>query len=535
MYGAVKLNLIRDVEDRVRDESTTSLVVKSQFQRELMSMSRAMREVRYSELLLDEAVEVRKEVEKKLRATIQPLHSEVKRIYDYRIQTERKGALYQTGGSMLPVHSDIIGNLLTFVPGLKNSLEPYLNRALPSYLRREVWKALLRNEMGEADYSWAAIHDRMRTVSKNEVEITKKMQEHLTEFCPAQAYNYEILMWVKSVLSYLETKLERQLPDPLYYLVLPMVYVFGDSVRHVPALIGYSLSLYDIHKSTFIPEGDLSLCDLYLSIQRQHDPSVLDIINTLLDLRTDDRILTQFVAEFLGRLTSGFFSMDCAALIYDQLIIKNTLYFLVDVLALTLSWMKDWLIKAVDWEHFIETFRRRCRRMRLNHLESLLSTITRRDDINSKITLPRDLYGESYLAYVNQKPQEKYSGVSPEDHLLDRKLSRGTVTSNLMGIQTEKKRRVGPDTLLTANIPKVTQGLLDKFMDTKGSSLMADSKGMQGGSIIPSQRQNVLGITPWSKGQLASSERYQVMGGAVPFLDLSALDSDLLEDLEASR
>lgn len=49
MYGAVKLNLIRDVEDRVRDESTTSLVVKSQFQRELMSMSRAMREVRYSE------------------------------------------------------------------------------------------------------------------------------------------------------------------------------------------------------------------------------------------------------------------------------------------------------------------------------------------------------------------------------------------------------------------------------------------------------------------------------------------------------
>ena len=539
MTSAIKLNIIRDVEDRVKDESKTALVVKSQFQRELASVSQAMRDVRYSELLLDEAVEVRKEVESKLRAGIQPLQAEVKRIYEYRIQSERKNALYQTGGSMLPVHSDIIGNLLTLVPGLKSSLEPYLNRALPSYLRREVWKALLRNDVAEADYSWALMHDRMRTVSKNEVEITQKSQELLTEFCPAQAHNYEILMWVKSVLSYLETKLDRKLPEPLYYLMLPLVYVMGDSVRHVPALIGYSLSLYDINKSTFIPEGDLPLCDLFLSIQREHDPSIVDILSTLIDLRTDDRTLTEFIAVFLARLSSGFFGMDCAALIYDQLIIKNSLHFLLDVLALTMSWMRDWLRKAIDWDHFVETFRRRCRRMRVRNLESLLASIRRREDVSKKVALPNDLYGEDYLQYVNQKPQDKLSGLSPEDHLLDRKLSRGTVSSNLMGLQTEKKRRVGPESLLTMNVPKATQQLLDKYMDTKGSSLMGDSKGMQQAFASTSHRRKAsddpFGITPWSKGLPASSERYQVMGGAVPFLDLSALDSDLLEDLDLSR
>jgi hypothetical protein len=107
-----------------------------------------------------------------------------------------------------------------------------------------------------------------------------------------------------------------------------------------------------------------------------------------------------------------------------------------------------------------------------------------------------------------------------------------------MGLQTEKKRRAGPESLLTMNVPKATQQILDKYMDTKGSSLMGDSKGMQQALAGTSHRRKAsdpFGITPWSKGLPAASERYQVMGGAVPFLDLSALDSDLLEDLDSSR
>ena len=99
----------------------------------------------------------------------------------WRIQEAGKDAMFSSAPDEFGLHANVLGNLLAMSTFNKDLLKSFNNKALPPVLRKNVWKALLAYPEIEKEYAELVNTDKAKTLSQNEMEITKRSTDILAE------------------------------------------------------------------------------------------------------------------------------------------------------------------------------------------------------------------------------------------------------------------------------------------------------------------------------------------------------------------
>jgi hypothetical protein len=99
----------------------------------------------------------------------------------WRIAEAGKEAVFSGPANEFNLHSNVLGNLLAISTFNKDLLAPFRNKALPVFLRKNIWKALLAYPEIEDEYATLVANNKAKTLSPNEMEITKKATDILSE------------------------------------------------------------------------------------------------------------------------------------------------------------------------------------------------------------------------------------------------------------------------------------------------------------------------------------------------------------------
>mmetsp|Transcript_18235 Transcript_18235/g.32680 ORF Transcript_18235/g.32680 Transcript_18235/m.32680 type:complete len:564 (+) Transcript_18235:952-2643(+) len=468
-----KLRVVIDVEDRIKDEIKELLDLRNSFMKTLSSVAEEKRGVLYSELLFDEAFQLLVKMTEDFSSQLQvnKVQDTIRSIYRYRTEAQTKDR-FMPLLSRLELHSQVVGNLLgTSTYHRDLLLETFYGKALPPVLRKEVWKALMRNPQTEQKYLQDLMTDRWKTISRNEIEIVRRAQELLSEHCPSLAYNHEAIMGMKTTLSYFENLISHRLPEFLYYMVLPIFHTFSDSYKLPEQIISISLRFGEIQSTVFAFEGPMwrKFMDCLNNISK----SLYEKFRTLLNLSLvpNQERLDEFVQPIIARLTSGFVSIDVTCLVYDQLVMRNCTDYLFYVLCVMLILIQESIHRVKTWDNFLEVFYTLSKRITVPELESVLPLIPETPSFEELEAVPLHFKGRDYLNYQLAMQEEANKRVSPTDVLLSedpraglmtRMMSKGNLMENMLGRINTDKKLVLNQTLLKAN--------LDQLDVSKGSS-----------------------------------------------------------------
>lgn len=409
--NVAKLKLIQDVEDRLNDEVSILSLMKNQLMQVLNSNSTQERDVRFSELIYDESCELLVKTINSLKnhPMVQEYQAQVKRIYKFRVEAATKNSLFEVTESPWIVHAEVAGNILERASYNKDLLKPFFNKALPKHLRRNVWRALLTYPEAEQEYIDIFKEARWKTLSLNEVEITRKSVELLSEHCHSLAFNEKIVTAMKVVLSYVEKIIQRRLPEYMYYLLLPIMYTLTDLTSSLPRLVGICLKIMEIQTTVWLNDSEQGILGIFFSFLKDVNPSLSDKINSLIDLTTEQNKLKleNFIRPFLSRLGSGFFNIETTCVIFDQFIMINSLNKIYLILTLCLDFLSDKLLKADHWDDFLSAFFKEIRKINPFQMESLLERLPESEDIESRVKVPLEYRGQEYLKYVLDAQQSE--------------------------------------------------------------------------------------------------------------------------------
>lgn len=417
MKPLVKLSLVQDVEDRIHAETDEISLIKLQFMEKLDEVSSSSRKVKFSELLYDESANVIKYIHSAYRSepNMQELRSKLQSIYKYRIQQAHRSSIHEQGDGLTILHSEIIGNLLTLYPHNRDLLFPFYNRALPLNARKSLWKSLLLFPEVEEQYQQLFINSRISTISKNEVEITKKAVEVFSHYCPQLAYDSKVINYARTVLSYIECTYQRLLPDFQYYLQLPIFYILNEMGINMPTLIGVCLRISEIQNTVWPDNSEESITDIFLSILYKLDSDLYNHLNNIIDSRNPNSSekLENFLKPFMARLTSGYLNIDVTCMIYDQFIMVNSKNKIHYILVLVLMTFKQKLLTVTNWDEFLAEFYDSCKRITVEELEPLLERIPLIEKIDGKRCVPDEYVGQDYLTYIqNAKESAAIQAIS---------------------------------------------------------------------------------------------------------------------------
>ncbi|CAG9334037.1 unnamed protein product [Blepharisma stoltei] len=399
-----KLRIIKDIEGRLNDETSNITYLKATFMQTLQQKATENRDVRFSELLYDESLDLIKNTIEEIRKNpiSKEFNSQVKRIYNYRIKEARQDTLFEVTESPWILHSECVGNILEFNSVQQDLLKPFHNKALQKHLRKNIWRALLTYPKAEEEYFNLFKENRWKTISRNEVEITKKSVDLLSEHCPALAFNDKVVMAMKVLLSYMEKVVERRLPEFIYYLMLPIMYTLPDLASNLPKMVGIGMKIFEIQTTVWTSEKGEGIIFVFLNRLREVNPQLAEKFEKMCDIRFQENKekLENFLRPFLSRLGSGFFNIETTCFVYDQLIMKNSVDLMYYFLAIALHSMSDRILGLEHWDDFVEMFYKEMRRIRVEQLEALTNLIPNGEVIEEKAVIPSELKGQEYLNFV---------------------------------------------------------------------------------------------------------------------------------------
>lgn len=428
-----KHRVVIDVEDRIKDEIRELLDLKNQFMRTLAGCADEKRGVLYSELLFDESFQLLVKMIEDFSGQLQVTNVQetIRSIYRYRTEAQTKDR-FMPLMSRLDLHSQVAGNLLSMNPYNKDLLlENFYGLELPNVLRKEVWRALMRNKPAEQQYLQCLMTDRWKTISRNEIEIVRRSQELFSEHCPSLAHNHEAVMGMKTLLSYYENLIAHRLPDFLYYMQLPIIYTFSDSYKIPEQLIGIALRFGEVQSTVFAFEGPLwkHFMDCLFNISK----SLYEKLRTLLNLSLipNQERLEEFVQPIIARLTSGFVNIDVTCLIYDQLVMRNCVDYMFYVLSVMLVLMEDSIHRCKTWDNFLEIFWTLAKRVTVAELESVLPLIPETQSYDELDVVPIQLRGREYLNFLERMQEDAKNKTNPTDVLLNQDPRAGLVTRQM--------------------------------------------------------------------------------------------------------
>lgn len=481
--NVAKLKLIQDVEDRLKDELMTLESIKSQMMQLLHTNSLNTREVRYSELIYDESSELLVKTIDSLKNNpiVQDYQNQVRRIYKFRVEAATRDTLFEVTESPWIVHAEVVGNILENASYNKDLLRPFFNKALPKHLRRNVWRSLLTYPEAEQEYINLFKEARWKTLSVNEVEITKRSVELLSEHCHSLAFNEKIVTAIKVVLSYIEKIMQRRLPEYMYYIFLPIMYTLTDLTASLPRLVGICLKITEIQTTVWSSNKEQPIIDVFFECLQVINSKVLNKIKALIDLQFQENKvkLENFIRPFLSRLGSGFFSIETTCVVFDQLIMINTLNKMYFIFALSLHFFSAKLLACEHWDDFLAVFFKEVRKITPMDLEFLLEKLPDSEDFEARIRIPVDLKGQDYLDYVLQAQEfeleERHNKVNELGELLSAKRllaedpllgmhQQKMMKFNLMEQALNKTKDVGvrrndkKGTLINANLTRISVG-----------------------------------------------------------------------------
>ena len=481
-----KLKLIEDVEDRLKDEVFYLEGIQSELKQNLHFNSLNRREVRFSELIYDECSELLVQTIDSMKSSqrVQDFQAQAKRIYKFRVDAATRDTLFEVTESPWIVHAEVVGNILERASYNKDLLHPFFNKALPRHLRKNVWRALLTYPEAEEEYINLFKEAKWKTISLNEVEITKKSVQLLSEHCPNLAFNEKIVMALKVVLSYIEKIIQRRLPEYMYYIMIPLMYILTDLSGSLPRLVGICLKMTEIQTTVWLSNKETPVIDVFFQCLDQISPQLHSKITDLIDLNfIENKLkLENFIRPFISRLSCGYFKMDTTCVVYDQLIMINTYNKMYNILVLTLSHMAPDLMKTQHWDDFLEVFFKGVKKVTPFQLENFLGKVPDGEDLESKIRIPSDIKGQDYLNYVVQAQQFEEEQRGKKTHELgelisvkrilaedpvfgmhQQKIMKGNLMEATLNKSRDEKfdRRKG--TLINANLTRISLNSKPKF------------------------------------------------------------------------
>jgi hypothetical protein len=483
-----KHGVVVDVEDRIVDEIKELGSLKNEFMKLISSCADEKRGVFYSELLYDEALQLLVKITEDFSTQLQvgKVQDTIRGIYHFRTVAQTKDRFLPLL-SRLELHSQVVGGLLGTSSFHKDLLlETFYGHALPTVLRNQVWRALMRNPQAEQQYLHELMHDRWKTISRNEVEIVRRSQEMFAEHCPSLAYNHDAVIGMKTVLSYYENLISHRLPDFLYYMIIPIMFTFSDTLKLPEQLIGIALKFGEIQSTVFAFEGPMwaQFTRCLAGVSSSLTEKVKSLLN--LTLTPSQEKLDEFVQPFVARLTSGYMQIEVTCLVYDQLVMCNCASYLFYVLCVLLILIEDSLQKVRTWDDFVEVFRTLAKRVTVPELESVLHLIPQTASFDELEAVPPRLQGRDYLDYINTMQEEALTNSRPNEVLLSQDPTAGLVTrqiskGNLMEVMLNKIGRspgeVNKGSLLTAFMNKdnrspsaFSKSLLKANLDSINSS-----------------------------------------------------------------
>ena len=495
---ATKLKLVEDVEDRLKDEITYIQGIQSELKQKLHFNSLNEREVRFSELIYDESCDLLVKTIDSMKSSqrVQDFQNQVKRIYKFRVEAATRDTLIEMTESPWLVHAEVVGSILEQASYNKDLLQPFFNKALPRHLRRNVWRALLTYPEAEDEYLNLFKEAKWKTISMNEVEITRKSVELLSEHCHHLAFNEKVVMAMKVILSYIEKIFQRRLPDYMYYILIPVMYILSDLAASLPRIIGISLKMTEIQTTVWLSSKDVPAHQAYFQCLDQINPDLSKKINSLLDLSFQENKvkLDNFIRTFIARLSTGYFSIETTCVVYDQLIMINTFNKMLYILALAMDHQAQALLAAPHWDDFLSVFLKACRRISPLQLESFLHRIPETGDLEAKVQVPEQLKGQDYLNYRVQVQSYDEDSNGQRNHELGELVSakrilaedpvagihrQKVMKASLMEATINKSGEIRPDrkksTLINANLTRISVNSKGRF-DTNPSPPLNLSK-----------------------------------------------------------
>lgn len=484
--NVAKLKLIEDVEDRLKDEIFYLEGIQSELKQNLHFNSLNQREVRFSELIYDESSELLVKTIDSMKSSqrVQDFQNQVKRIYKFRVDAATRDTLFEVTESPWIIHAEVVGNILERSNYNKDLLHPFFNKALPRHLRKNVWRALLTYPEAEEEYTNLFKEAKWKTISLNEVEITKKSVELLSEHCHSLAFNEKIVMTMKVVLSYIEKIIQRRLPEYMFYIMLPLMYILTDLSASLPRFVGVCLKMTEIQTTVWLSNKDTPVIEVFFQCLDQVSPQLHTKIEELIDLNfQENRVkLENFIRPFISRLSCGYFLIDTTCVVYDQLIMINTYNKMYNILALTLFHMSPDLLKTQHWDDFLVVFFKGAKKISPLQLENLLEKIPDGDDLEGKIRIPTEIKGQDYLNYVVQAQQfeEEQRGkktyelgelisvkrILAEDPVLglhQQKMMKGNLMEATLNKSRDTKIKRRRDTLINANLTRISLNSKEKL------------------------------------------------------------------------
>ena len=172
------------------------------------------------------------------------------------------------------------------------------------------------------------------TESAIDSQITRNCENLIDKEFPELGNERKLLLSLKTVLSYhhvLENKPEEA-GDPLYYLAIPIVYVYGADYNGLAQCIEAFLALLDAPRPRFSKQGRRSDADRCVSrvtkLLREKD---IDFYGSLCDIfkdarsESEDRSITRLVQPAIERLFVGVTQLEVTLYIWDQLLMVRLL------------------------------------------------------------------------------------------------------------------------------------------------------------------------------------------------------------------
>jgi hypothetical protein len=475
MKSAVKLPLVQDVEDRILAETDELSLLKLQFMEKLDEVAATSRRVKFSELLYDESANLIKYIHSAFSSepNMQDIRAKIQSIYRFRIQQAHKATIHEPGDTLSILHGEIIGNILSLYSHNRDLLYPFYNRGLPGSARKSIWKGLLLYPEAEREYEDLYTNSRISTISRNEVEITKKAVEVFSQFCPSLAFDSKIINQVRVVLSYLECVYQRLLPDFQYYLQMPVFYILNELGINMPKLVGVCLKMTEIQNTVWPDNPSESITDIFLNTLYKLDSDLYNLLTNLIDIRNtlSRERLENFLKPFLARLTSGYLNIEVTCMIYDQFLIVNSNHKIYYILAIILMIIKPRLLTAATWDEFLATFYGECRKITVEEMEPLMDKIPLLEKIDGKRYVPDSYVGQDYLNYIqNAKENAAFVAVGSIVHEGGTNIQGILAKTGEEGIKTKQVLKGNwYDVMLNYDIKKFIQQNQNKQQDKKGA------------------------------------------------------------------
>ena len=395
-----KLPLVKDVESRVLDEVTNIKALKSAFMECAQQEATEQRNVRFAELSPEEKTLVVKKAAEKLKNNPEVLNllGKVRRNYNNRIreaQTERF-----TNNSK--VEFEVLGNLLGRNPQNKDLLDSFHEKLIPTEMRVQIWKALLRDRESEKSYTDLCYEASWKTVSPNEIEITKRCADLLRQHSPGLAYDQNLLNGMKVVLGYFERVSEKRLQDYEYYLLLPIAHTLFNYSSQTTMMVGFFSRIKAIQASIcskYIDEN--SAVEHFLACVREIDHSIESKIREVLDFRQQKNVdkLKNFIMSFVTRLSCSFFNIETTCFVWDSILLKNTINKILCIFGAALSLISQELEACRTWDDFVKTVKKELPKVSASELQPKLQKVPKTNTEHNLKKVPEHLKGPQYLEH----------------------------------------------------------------------------------------------------------------------------------------